>query len=507
MNLTPPANAPAWLIDLCPKSGKHRAPVQREPLTELDTEAAIALAKVYLTDSAPEAVEGDAGDQTTYGVAARLRDFGVSAGTALTLMLNHWNDKKAFPPWSVDDLKVKVDNAFDYATGAWGGSLAAAEFGPVDVNILERPKRAETGLLRDLGSLDWRPSQNYLIRDLLNYGMIGLITGNSNAGKSPFALDLAAHVATGRPWHGRKVRKGYVAHISTEGWTGLTNRLEAVRRTYFEPGEEPAIGYAALSLDLKNSGPAVKQIVTAVNESAKRFGLPPALIVIDTLSHALGGGSDSDDDVARTVVGNCRRIVDGTGAAMLLTHHPTKDQSSDFRGSSVWTNDTDIRIRIEVGKAGVRTVTTPRVKESRELDPLNFRIRVVDLGKDNEGDAITSVVVDWTEFDPVEIELPDYVKRAADIFDAYVEEKAAGSNLQEQIVTRKEFLELSNRSPLASRRGGSGENALDRLLGDLEGWLCIRKVEQGQWVSMRVPTRPHTSPQPDAHVPTRPHMT
>jgi hypothetical protein len=109
-----------------------RAPRSEQPLVELDTPAAIRLATSYLVERAPEAIEGAGGDHTTFAVACSLRDYGVSEGVALELMLEHWNEQKASPPWAPDELSDKVGNAYRYASGGFGAKRADAEFGEVE---------------------------------------------------------------------------------------------------------------------------------------------------------------------------------------------------------------------------------------------------------------------------------------------------------------------------------------------------------------------------------------
>jgi len=81
------------LIELHPKSRPAGAK-NKAPLCELDHEDAIAQGIDYLRNSAPEAIEGAGGDHTTYAIAARLGDFGLSQETAYELMLMHWNDER-----------------------------------------------------------------------------------------------------------------------------------------------------------------------------------------------------------------------------------------------------------------------------------------------------------------------------------------------------------------------------------------------------------------------------
>src|SRR5690606_5334092 len=93
----------------------------------------------WLQTTAPSAIEGDAGDKTTFAVAAELRAFGISEQTAFELMADHWNEDKASPPWSPDQLKTKIANAYNYGQGAFGGKTAEGEFGVLDIDIGEPP--------------------------------------------------------------------------------------------------------------------------------------------------------------------------------------------------------------------------------------------------------------------------------------------------------------------------------------------------------------------------------
>ena len=86
--------------------------------SKLNEQAAID----YLENHAPEAIEGSGGDQTTYTVACRLRDFGLSPEKSLHLMSNHWNNEKAAPPWTVTELQTKINNAYKYARDYVGNS-------------------------------------------------------------------------------------------------------------------------------------------------------------------------------------------------------------------------------------------------------------------------------------------------------------------------------------------------------------------------------------------------
>lgn len=113
----PVAPAPQWLIDAC---GSGERAIQRvghasvTPAVPINHDAANARGLWYLEHEAPVAIEGQGGDQTTFTVACRLKEFGILKDTAIVLMMDAWN-ARCSPPWSREDLAIKVRNAYAYS--------------------------------------------------------------------------------------------------------------------------------------------------------------------------------------------------------------------------------------------------------------------------------------------------------------------------------------------------------------------------------------------------------
>ncbi|HSH42637.1 MAG TPA: hypothetical protein VK973_10995, partial [Arenicellales bacterium] len=146
MNLDQSALAPApqWLIDRCGRA-PERAEVDRAMPENVDTDRARDRAVHYLEKEAPEAVEGAAGDQTTYVVACRVKDLGVPESEAVDLMLDHWNDR-CQPPWAPEELATKVRNAYQYGVEPPGAAAPEAQFEAVQPQAAgEASGTGETG--------------------------------------------------------------------------------------------------------------------------------------------------------------------------------------------------------------------------------------------------------------------------------------------------------------------------------------------------------------------------
>ena len=81
----------------------------------------------YLVTSAPLAIQGDQGDNTTFKVACRGRDFGLTPDKTYELMSKLWNTN-CQPPWGERELKQKIQNAYIYNEDVAGKRNPASDF-------------------------------------------------------------------------------------------------------------------------------------------------------------------------------------------------------------------------------------------------------------------------------------------------------------------------------------------------------------------------------------------
>lgn len=116
------------LAAIFPKTTKDPSQVDRTPLPGVDPDRAAARATEYLK-TAPLAVEGQGGNDTTYKVACRLKDFGCTEGQILDALLCDWNERCS-PPWSIEELTAIVAHVFRYGGEAPGSSAPEAVMAP-----------------------------------------------------------------------------------------------------------------------------------------------------------------------------------------------------------------------------------------------------------------------------------------------------------------------------------------------------------------------------------------
>lgn len=104
--------------------------------------------------------------------------------------------------------------------------------------------------------------EDWLIEDLAPATGVMFVYGDPSSGKTFLVLDAVLHVAAGRPWAGRKVRKGAAAYIAAEGGDGFRKRVAAARLAHSLPSDTPF----ALIAEAPNMGAKANDLDTLVND-------------------------------------------------------------------------------------------------------------------------------------------------------------------------------------------------------------------------------------------------
>ena len=390
----PIAELPEWLLQILPRAGEpqdHTADVVQFPVPA-DLPHNVKRAVDYLENHAPLAYEGAGGDSTAYAVACRLKDLGLSASMALDVLCEHWNDRCS-PPWTPDELEIKVANAYRYGTEAPGAATPEAQFEPLPNTEEEETPQPKTPPRRGLSFKLFRnitPSfeQTGLVRGYLDRGAMSVCYGESNSGKTFFVLDLAFHVAMGREWDGRHVEQGAVVYVAAEGGRGIEQRIQALKIHHGLHDVDVPLALVACPVDLLSPAADAAALIELVRDVEQQTGQPVALIVIDTLARAMAGGDENAFKDMSAFVANVDRLRNETGAHVSIIHHSGKDTSRGARGHSSLRAATDTEIEISNNTA---TITKQRDQEMAR--PIGFRLQPVEIGTGSDGATIMSCVV------------------------------------------------------------------------------------------------------------------
>ncbi len=116
------------------------------------------------------------------------------------------------------------------------------------------------------------------------------------------------------------------------------------------------------------------------------------LLVIDTLNRAAIGADEHASRDMGEIMDAAKQLQAKLGGLVLMAHHSGKDQSRGLRGHSSLIAALDANI--EVVKAEQRREwRTAKVKDGEDDKGRAFRLQVVDIGNDDDGEPLTSCVV------------------------------------------------------------------------------------------------------------------
>lgn len=255
-------------------------------------------------------------------------------------------------------------------------------------DIAVRVASASAPRFRLLGhaDLDAMPPIQWLVKNVLPAQGLAQVYGASQSGKSFLTLDMACAVAEGRDWFGFRVRQAPVCYLALEGEAGFKLRTQAWCK---HQGRH-----------LPDQFFMVMQQPFQINEQRDVLDLAQAiplgaLTVVDTQNRAAPAADENSSKDMGEILRGAKTIADITKGVVLLIAHTGKDDSKGVRGHSSQLAAMDASIVVR-RNSNSRSWTLVKSKEGSDGDEHSFKLNVVDLGTDTDGDPLTSCVVRQT---------------------------------------------------------------------------------------------------------------
>ncbi|MGN7613061.1 bifunctional DNA primase/polymerase [Magnetococcales bacterium HHB-1] len=338
------STCPEWLADMLRDfSGEENRSQKSIQSIELDKPTAIQRATHFLENEAPTATEGAGGDDTTFRIAAMVKDYGVSEATCLELMLDHWNERCS-PPWSPEALSIKVANAYRYGAAAIGIASPEADFQPVTPT-----KQKETSPLApqqvepfDPSSL---PPREWVLGTLMLKKNVSVTIAPPSAGKSTLTLLAAVAIVSGRgDLIGMKLhrRERVWLYNNEDDVVEMKRRLSAILThfklnwkdleingeigLYINSGEDRPLTIARRAQDGKGLTPFdMKPLISFMR--SHEIGV----LIADPFLETHEASENSNEEINR-VARMFRTIAKHTNSAVMLVHHTRKLPQGNSEG-------------------------------------------------------------------------------------------------------------------------------------------------------------------------------
>jgi len=253
-------------------------------------------------------------------------------------------------------------------------ALLSAPHGP--------PQRFRLLSSADLHAL---PPPTWCVRGVLPAQGLAAVYGPSGSGKSFLVLDAAASIAEGAPWFGYRAKATPVVYCALEGEAGFRLRVAA-----WEQGNGRALP-AGLHLMLQpfklTNSRDVEDLAAAVLSAGAG-----AVTILDTLNRAAPEADENASTDMGRILEAAKVLQRLTGGLVVVVHHTGKDATRGLRGHSSLFAALDAAV--EVTREGDRREwKVAKAKDGQDGAEHPFRLAVLDLGEDDEGEAVTSCVI------------------------------------------------------------------------------------------------------------------
>lgn len=235
--------------------------------------------------------------------------------------------------------------------------------------------------------------EDQLVEGLIGRTAMSILYGDSNSGKTFFAIDLASSVAQGAMWMDRHTVEGLVLYLATEAPRSVITRMQAYQKHYGR--KVPNLVIVKSPIDLFDGAADASTIIQLIQSLEAEHGVKCELVIGDTLARLAAGANENSGEDMSTVIRHADRIKREAKAHVMLIHHSGKDQARGARG---WSGlRAAIDTEIEVTSDDVTGLHAAEITKQRDIpgkgDRIGFKLEVVDLGAGQWGHRRTSCVV------------------------------------------------------------------------------------------------------------------
>lgn len=277
-------------------------------------------------------------------------------------------------------MSVKTENKDDGAHIAMPETVSAT-----------KAQKLPLGIVSAAELPDAYTAPDELVQGLLTVGSGSVLYGDSNSGKTFFAVDLAAAVALGVNWMGRRTEQGAVLYLAAESPDSVRSRVQAYQGHHGV--RMPNFFIVQNSINLFKDDVDTLAIIKAVKMIEALHNQKIRLIVGDTLARLSAGANENAGQDMGLVIQRFDRIRNECGAHFLLIHHSGKNAAAGARGWSGVRAAVDVEIEV-TDKASGRFA---EITKDRDLGSkggrIGFKLDVIEVGRSKWGALVTTCVV------------------------------------------------------------------------------------------------------------------
>ncbi len=209
----------------------------------------------------------------------------------------------------------------------------------------------------------------WMVDNILPEGGLAVLYAPPESFKSFVALDMALCVASGVPWQGHDVQKGYSIYVAAEGGPGIGKRARAWLLTQRMKPSVPDIAWLIESIAVSNGSEDVERLIERIDNELEQV---PTLIVIDTLARCFEG-NENEQEAMGGFVGAIDHLRHEYGTAVLAVHHTRLDGDRE-RGNTALRGGLDTMLSIARGADETILVSCAKQKDAEHFPDIELKL-------------------------------------------------------------------------------------------------------------------------------------
>lgn len=297
-----------------------------------------------------------------------------------------------------------IDDEFEkamVASGYSGEEVPTADYIPPSVvvtgvgtsDLIEQQRQSIlTHLQTPLEVLARQGHYEWLIKNILPKGKHVTLFGVTGVMKTFMALAMVMPVANGdETWAGNLVKtQGVVVYVAGEDPDGVALRVQGYDRVH--KSVESGLFYL---YDIPVTMTNLNEVAAFCDAIKTELGDAVAVVVIDTADTCFGDSDESSTTDMRIYGQAVRTVIDELGCTVLSIMHPGHTNTGRERGASNLKAGADVRYQVTKQNGNQAVLTNVKMKNQEDGGKWVFERRVVEMGYDEDGDELTTCVMEY----------------------------------------------------------------------------------------------------------------
>jgi hypothetical protein len=260
-----------------------------------------------------------------------------------------------------------------------------------------------------------REKPSYLIKGILPVKGVGLLAGQSRAGKTFIGLDIVLSIIYGREFLGRKVKPGAVLWFAPEGAGEIEDRVFAARRERFDDGSDSPLPLIwGDNIEGATVDEVCREIEAKVETVKGECGIddgmwpdhPLRIVVVDTLIAGFPIEDENNNAECGRLMKLLAAIGNRTDVLILVVTHFGKAAGTGVRGASALTAGADVILTCSAViddttgiVAGNRSLALTKSRRGGTGPLVQFKIASTIIDYDEDRDPVTAGYVEFVSGD------------------------------------------------------------------------------------------------------------